>query len=241
MKIFPLILPLALLAGCQFDQDTLNRTLGMTQQVIGAGGQTREAAIAAGLKEALAIGSERAANTLSASGGYANSPLLKITLPEQAQPVANTLRKLGMGSHVDRVEADMNRAAELAAAKAVPVFKDAVTGMTLSDVLGIFNGGDNAATTYFRGKTENALRSEFAPIIRNSLQQTGYYDSYRTMLDVYTRLPLANKPSLDLEQHILARSLDGLFVKLAEEEKAIRQDPAKRTTELLRQVFGGHL
>lgn len=238
MKPVLIAIPLALLAGCQFDQAALERAMGAAQQVAAAGTQTREATIAAGLKEALSIGSERAATTLSASGGYARNPLLKITLPETAQPVATTLRKVGMGSYVDRVEADMNRAAELAAAKAVPVFKGAVADMTLADVMGIFNGGDNAATTYFRGKTEGALRAQFSPIIRQSLQQTGYYDSYKAMLDVYAKLPLVNKPSLDLEQHILDRSLDGLFVKLAEEEGAIRRDPAKRTTELLRQVFG---
>ncbi|MFZ5756810.1 MAG: DUF4197 domain-containing protein [Pseudomonadota bacterium] len=236
-------LPL-LLTGCQFDQETLNRAISAGQQVYTAsqpGGQSREALIASGLKEALSIGSERAATTLSAVGGYAKNPALRLTLPESVQPLAKTLRQIGMGSHVDKVEADMNRAAELAAAKAVPVFRSAVTQMTLADAVGILKGGDNAATTYFRGRTESALRTQFAPIIQGTLQQTGYYDSYRQMLAVYNKLPVADKPSLDLEQHILDRSLDGLFTKLADEEALIRRDPAKRTTELLKQVFGGTL
>lgn len=235
------LLPLLTLpAGCQFDQATLDTAMRTTQQVIAAqSGASREDTIAAGLKEALSIGSERAAKTLSKTGGYGDNPLLRIALPQDLQPVADTLRKAGMGRYVDDVETDMNRAAELAAAKAVPIFKDAVTGMTLSDVMGIFNGGDKAATKYFRGKTEGALRKQFSPVIQSSLQQTGYYDSYKSLLNTYNRLPIADKPSLDLEQHILDRSLDGLFTTLADEEKAIRQDPVKRTTELLKKVFGG--
>ncbi|MFZ5722250.1 MAG: DUF4197 domain-containing protein [Pseudomonadota bacterium] len=224
------------LTGCQFDAATLERVLGTAQQV---GGVRNEATVGAGIREALAIGSERAATTLSASGGYAKNPLLRIAMPDSVQPVVKTLRQFGMGSYVDKVEADMNEAAELAAAKAVPVFRTAVTQMTLADAVGILKGGDNAATTYFRSRTESSLRTQFSPIITGSLQQTGYYDSYKSMLSVYNKLPVADKPSLDLEQHILDKSLDGLFVKLADEEKLIRQDPAKRTTELLRQVFGG--
>lgn len=230
-------IPLAL-AGCQFDQASLDRALQTTQQVLASGGQDREATVGAGIREALAIGTERAATALSASGGYAKNPLLRIALPEPVQPVARALRQVGMGNYVDKVEGDMNRAAELAAAKAVPVFKTAVAQMTLADAIGLLKGGDHAATDYFRGKTEGTLRAQFAPIIQDSLRQTGYYDSYKAMLGVYNKLPLADKPALDLEQHILDRSLDGLFSKLADEEKLIRQDPAKQTTALLKQVFG---
>lgn len=236
-RMLLLAAPLAL-AGCQFDSATLGQVLGTTSQMVAGAAQNNEATVGAAIREALAIGSERAATTLSASGGYAKNPVLRLTLPESVQPVAKGLRAVGMGSYVDKVEADMNEAAELAAARAVPVFRNAVTQMTLADAIGILNGGDNAATQYFRGKTESNLRTQFAPIINDSLQKTGYYDSYKSMLGVYNKLPLADKPSLDLEQHILERSLDGLFVKLADEEKLIRQDPAKRTTELLRQVFG---
>lgn len=240
LRAAALLAPLLALSGCATDGSTLNQVLGMGTQILGGGASTTgELNVAAGIKEALAIGSERAASSLAKSGGYSANPLVRIALPDSVEPMAKTLRQFGMGKYVDQLETDMNEAAELAATKAVPIFKTAVTGMTLNDAMGILKGADNSATTYFRGKTENSLRGAFAPVIQNSLKQTGYYDSYKQMLGAYEKLPLASKPPLDLEKHVLDKSLDGLFLRLGEEERAIRKDPAKRTTDLLKQVFGG--
>jgi hypothetical protein len=44
---------------------------------------------------------------------------------------------------------------------------------------------------------------------------------------------------LALNSYVVEKGMDGIFHYMAKEEAAIRRDPAKRSTELLRKVFGG--
>ncbi|MDO9175106.1 MAG: DUF4197 domain-containing protein [Actinomycetota bacterium] len=246
MSTGPALLSLALalsLSGCAGGD--LNTQHAAAKQWIDLGLQvakqangSQEVDAAAGLREALGLGAQRAAATLAKPGGYLKDPLVHIGLPEPLQPVAKTLRAVGLGKYVDELENDMNVSAEIAAAKAAPIFRQAVTNMSVKDALVIVQGDDTAATRYFRQQTEGQLLAAFRPAIQDGLRRTGYYDSYRALLDKYNALPLAQKPNLDLEQHVLDRAMDGLFLKLAGEERAIRTDPAKRTTALLKKVFG---
>ncbi|MCH8542271.1 MAG: DUF4197 domain-containing protein [Alcanivorax sp.] len=201
----------------------------------GLGGEQPQ--LVAGIKQTLELSSTRAADTLSAPGGYANDPLLRITMPEQAQAVTSTLRQFGMGRYVDRVEALMNQGAEQAASEARDMFVSAVRNMTVTDALDIVRGDDTAATRYFRNQTESGLRQRYQPIIRSNLEQVGFYDQYRLMLDVYNTLPVRNRPNLDLEDYVLNQSLDGLFTRVASEEALIRQDPVGRGSQLIGSVF----
>lgn len=223
------------LAGCQ-NMD-LNGMLDVGSRMIGMGKENPELQAAAGLREAIGIGAERAATSLAKPGGYLQSSV-RIPLPEPLRPVAKTLRGVGLGKYVDELENDMNVSAEIAAAQAAPIFRKAVAGMTVQDAVGIVQGGDTAATHYFRLQTEGELMAAFKPAIQEGMRKTGYYDSYRRLLDKYNALPLTSKPKLDLEQYVLDGALDGLFIRLGEEEKAIRRDPSKRTTDLLKKVFG---
>lgn len=201
-------------------------------------GQSNQAAVTRAIKESLELGSTRAADLLSRVGGYQNSPVYRIRLPEPVQPLAGRLRQLGLGGQVDRVEALMNQGAERAAVEAKAVFINAVRSMTITDAMGIVRGSNTAATDYFRGRTEAELRQRYLPIIQNNLRQIGFYDQYQQLLTAYKQLPLANKPDLDLEQHVLTQSLKALFTQVAEEEKAIRQDPLGRGSSAIAAVFG---
>ena len=205
--------------------------------VASAAGYGNQAQVVRGLKEALELGSVRAATQLSAPGGYGNSALYRIELPDELQPITSSLRRLGLDSQLDNVEAMMNQGAERAAVEAKAVFVDAVRNMTVTDALGIVRGSDTAATTYFRQQTEVSLRSRYLPIIQQNLQQIGFYNQYQQFLQTYNQLPLANKPNLDLEQHVLNKSLDALFRQVAVEEKLIRQDPIGRGSALIGSIF----
>ena len=202
----------------------------------GTGTQSGDATRA--IKESLELGSTRAAELLSEVGGYRNHPVYRIELPEPVQPLAGRLRQLGLGGQLDRIELLMNQGAEQAAAEARAIFVDAVRAMTITDALGIVRGHDTAATEYFRRNTEESLRRRYLPIIRSHLQQIGFYQQYRQLLSAYDRVPVTDKPDLDLEQHVLARSLDGLFAQVAEEERLIRQDPLGRGSRAIAAVFG---
>jgi outer membrane murein-binding lipoprotein Lpp len=223
-----------LLSGCQ---SVSPQTWGQLGGLLGSKELTTET-IVAGLKEALAVGSERAAGSLAKPGGYSANPALKLLVPEQLDKVASTLRKVGMGSYVDQFETKMNEAAEQAAAKAVPVFASAVREMTFADAKGILQGGNTAATDYFRQKTSVPLRDMYAPIVRAKMDEVGTGKVYNSLIDKYTAIPLTSKPSFALEDYVTDRALTGLFSKLGEMEAQIRADPAARTTALLKQVFG---
>ncbi|HEY7885809.1 MAG TPA: DUF4197 domain-containing protein [Cellvibrionaceae bacterium] len=199
---------------------------------------TGQAQMARGIKEALEFASVRASEQLSKTGGYSQSSLYRIELPEDVQTVAARLRQFGLGRQLDQVEALMNRGAEQAAVEARAVFVDAVRAMTLTDALGIVRGSNTAASDYFRRQTETILRQRYLPIIQSNLQQIGFYDQYRDMLSLYQNIPVNNKPDLDLEQHVLDKSLDGLFKQVAVEEQLIREDPLGRGSRLIESVFG---
>jgi hypothetical protein len=201
-------------------------------------GQSDQSVVTRAVKESLELGSTRAADLLSQAGGYQKSSRYRIRLPEAMQPVAKGLRQFGLGGQVDRIEALMNQGAERAAVEAKAVFIDAVRGMTMTDAMSIVRGGDTAATNYFRQRTEADLRQRYLPIIQRNLQQIGFYNQYQQLLSAYGRLPLADKPDLDLEQHVLTQSLNALFAQVGEEEKAIRKDPLGRGSSAIAAVFG---
>lgn len=204
----------------------------------GAAGQNNQSALTRAVKESLELGSTRAADLLSQAGGYQNSSIYRIRLPEPVQPIAARLRQFGLGGQVDRIEALMNQGAEHAAVEAKAVFISAVRNMTITDAMGIVRGGNTAATDYFRQHTETELRQRYLPIIQSNLQQVGFYQQYQQLLSAYKQLPLPNKPDLDLEQHVLTQSLNALFKQVGEEEKAIRQDPLGRGSSAIAAVFG---
>lgn len=226
------VLCAALLAGgCA----GLNEYLAVGGGTAGQNGSSSHLATA--VRQTLEISSERATTALSQPGGYGDDPLLRLALPSEVNQVTSALRQFGLGQHVDRLEASMNAGAEQAAGEAAEVFLTTIRGMSISDALGIVRGGDTAATSYFREQTEATLRQRYQPIIRSNLEQVGFYDQYRLVVDVYNSLPISGRLNLDLERYVLDRSLDGLFTRMAAEEQQIRRDPLGRGGELINAIF----
>jgi hypothetical protein len=191
-----------------------------------------------GLKEALRIATERAVQSTSRTNGFLENPKIRIGLPGALGKMAGALRALGMSAQVDELELAMNRAAEKAAGEATPIFVDAISKMSFQDAAGIVTGGDTAATDYFERTTSEPLRLRFRPIAEQAMQNVGLAQQYDQLLARYNAIPFASKPKLDLPSYVTDRTLAGLFDVIGDEERKIRTNPAARTTELLRQVFG---
>ena len=195
--------------------------------------------IIAGLKEALSIGTGNAVTSTSKTNGYFGNQAIKILMPDKIQKVADILGRVGYQNEVDDFVLSMNRAAEKAAPKAKAIFIDAIHQMTVEDARKILDGGDTAATEYFKAKTSGKLYAAFQPIVSSSMNEVGTTHSYKEMMGKYKAVPFASSESLDLDRYVTNKSLDGLFYLVGQEEIKIRKDPAARVTDLLKTVFGG--
>lgn len=211
--------------------------LKKAQESIGGSSGLSQAEIVNGLKEALEIGTDNTVKALSQTGGYYNNPKLKIPLPGPIEKFAKILRATGFSSQLDEFDLSMNRAAEKAAPEAGQLFVDAIKTMSFADADKILNGGDNAATVYFQGKTTAKLQELFKPIIQQSMGKVGVTQSYNSISEEIQTLPLAGNYVVDLDSYVTEKAIDGLFVGLAEEEAKIRNDPAAQVTDLLKKVF----
>lgn len=226
----------AVAQGSFFDQ--AKKTLeGLTGTAPG-GGILNNAEIADGLREALRVGTERVVGQVGARDGYNADSTIHIPLPGVLKDVQSMLRRFGMADLANDLELRLNRAAEAAAPAAKELFWQAISGMTLEDVEGIYNGPDDAATRYFQGKMTAPLAERMAPVVDRSLAEVGAIRSYDEMMAQYAALPFVPDVKANLTEYVVEKAMDGLFHYVAEEEAAIRNNPAKRTTELLQRVFG---
>lgn len=216
----------------------------LLNSLLGAAGITPDSAglstgdIDAGLREALKIGTERIAGQLGRVDGFNADQLIHVFLPDELKSVQSLLRKFGLSALADDVELRLNRAAEAAVPKAKALFWQAIQDMTLQDVTAIYKGPKDAATQYFRRTMAPELKSTMRPVVESTLEEAGAVRAYDALMGEYTALPFVPDVSADLTEHTLDKALDGLFHYLAQEEAAIRENPARRTTDLLRRVFG---
>ncbi|UCD34517.1 MAG: DUF4197 domain-containing protein [Nitrospiraceae bacterium] len=190
-----------------------------------------------GLKEALAVGTDKAVTQVSQVDGYFGNEAIKILMPEKMSSVADMLARVGFQEEVDNFVMSMNRAAEKAAPEAAGLFTDSIRQMSINDAKKILNGGDTAATDYFREKTGKQLGEKFRPRISESMNSVGVARYYKDMMDKYSQIPFAKDVAFDLDEYVTDKSVDGLFHMVAQEEKKIRTDPAARVTDLLKKVF----
>lgn len=191
----------------------------------------------AGLKEALVTGVVRGAKLAAQENGYYGNMEIRIPFPEDFQYVADKVRQVGMGHLVDDFIKQLNRGAERAATKAAPIFKSAITSMTIGDAWTILRGGDNAATQYLERTTSAQLAAEFRPIIKVALDEVHATKHYQRIITAYNRIPLTRDVNPELDDYATQKAMTGLFILVAREEAKIRVDPVARTTELLRKVF----
>jgi hypothetical protein len=196
-----------------------------------------EEKIISGLKEALEVGSSNAIALTGRHDGFMKNEAIRILLPSKLQPIGKGMRMIGMGEQVDDLEIGMNRAAEQATPQAKQIFLAAVKKMTFSDARRILSGEDTAATEYFRRATTTDLTTAFTPVVHKAMERVGVVRQYN---GVIKNAPggRAIASEFDLDQYVVERTLDGIFIMLAEEEKKIRKDPEAQTTELLKEVFG---
>lgn len=194
--------------------------------------------IAAAVKEALQVGTERVVSQVGQADGYNADPTIHIPLPQNLATVGEALKVIGLGGLSEDLELRLNRAAETAAPQAQGLFLQAIADMQVEDIQGIFQGSDDAATQYFQGAMSGPLADAMRPIIDDSLAQAGAVQAYDQMIGKYKSIPLVPDVKADLTEHVLTRAMDGLFYYLGQEEAAIRNDALKRTTELLQRVFG---
>lgn len=194
--------------------------------------------ISKGLREALRVGSESVVSRLGSTDGFNGDPDVHIPLPRKVAQARELLSRVGLGSQLDDLELQLNRAAEVAVPRAKSLFVDAIANMSLDDARGILNGPDDAATRYFKRTMGPALMDEMAPVVDQALADVGAIRSWEELTADVAKLPFMPNVRDDLRSHVLDGANDGVFHYLAKEEAAIRADPAARTTELLRTVFG---
>ena len=196
------------------------------------------ATIVSGLKEALSVATGDAVQAVGRTDGYFSNQAIKILMPEKIRTVADVAGKLGFQKEVDDFVVSMNRAAEHAAPKAKEPFIEAIKQMSFEDAKKILNGGDTAATEYFKAKTFDKLYAAFKPDVSASMNEVGVTRSYKAMMEKYQAVPFMKAESLDVDHYVTQKSLDGLFTMVGQEEKKIRTNPAAQVTDLLKQVFG---
>ena len=207
-----------------------------TEQVPGR--SVGDVRIGEALKEALQIGTANAVALTGKTDGFFKNQAIKILLPERLKTLEAGVRAVGYGAQVDELVLGMNRAAEHAAPQAKQIFWDAIGAMTIDDARSILNGGDTAATEYFKAKASDPLAAAFRPIVERSMNEVGVTRQYKTLIGRAQSIPFLNTEPYDLDHYVVGKALDGLFHVVSDEEKKIRSNPTARVTDLLREVFG---
>jgi len=240
-KICILFLSITLLSTCAInDKHQLNKILESSRNALNgvSNKPLSNQDIASGLKEALRVGTERVISQVGKNNGYLNDKAIHIALPSNLQKVHDTLNKVGLGKHTNELEVKMNHAAEIAATKAKKLFWLAIQDMRWQDVQAIYNGKPDAATQYFRKKMTPSLQEMMRPVINQSLSEVGAVKTYNSAIKKYHQIPFVPRVKEDLAGYVMGKGINGMFYYLEKEEAAIRNDPVKRTTALLKKVFG---
>ena len=193
---------------------------------------------AGGLKEALSRGVSTAVASTGRPGGYLNNPAIKIDMPQKLVRVEQGMRAIGMGPQVDAFVKSMNGAAEEAAPAAKAILLDALKAMTFTDAKGIVTGGSTAGTEYFKRTTAGEIQTAFRPIVEKAMAKTGVTEQFGVLMGKAPAIPFMKTPSVDINQYVLDKSVEGLFVVMGQEETKIRTNPAAQVTPLLKTVFG---
>lgn len=232
----------------------INSSCDVMQEVVSVieqEGPLTEQEVIQGLKEALRVSADTAVSIVAKTDGFFRDELIKISLPPEANQIIkyknNTmLQAIGISSMIDDVILRMNRAAENAAKSATPIFVDAIKSMSIQDAFSILNGADTAATHYFRQKTYTRLKNSFKPKIHNSLNQPlvgniSAGKAWSSLTSAYNDVAGVTgwqKVNTQLDEYVTQKALNGLFVKLSNEEREIRNNPRDRVTQILEKVFG---
>ena len=194
--------------------------------------------IGSGLKEALKVGIENTIKLLGKTDGYLGNQSVRILMPENIKKFQSTLGAIGFGPKIDEFVLSMNRAAEKTAPLAADIFASAITKMSFADASKILQGGNTAATDYFKTKTYDKLLGMFEPVVRKAMDDYAVTKKFEEIMGKVQTIPFANKlGNIDVNRYVSSKALDGLFLVLGQQENKIRTDPAARVTDLLKEVF----
>ncbi|MEO8223756.1 MAG: DUF4197 domain-containing protein [Gammaproteobacteria bacterium] len=191
-----------------------------------------------GLRDALIQGSGKAVSQLGTADGFLGNPKVRIPLPDSLRKIERGLKFMGMGDEADQLVTSMNRAAEMAVQEASPVLVDAVRKMSIRDAKDILTGGDTAATEYFRRTTADRLTRKFLPIVQQMTAKVQLAEQYNSLAGRGEKLGLVKSEDANIDSYVARKALDGLFVVIGDQERAMRQDPVGAATGLARKVFG---
>jgi RNA binding exosome subunit len=194
--------------------------------------------VVAALKDALKVGITNAVMQTNKTDGFYGNSLIKIPMPPEADKIKKALTDIGYTKPITDFEQSLNRAAEQASGKAVDIFVNSIMQMTFADAMSIWKGNDDAATQYLKKTSTAQLEAAFSPITKKAIESVGVTKYWNDVAGIYNQIPFVTPVNPDLEKYVNHEAIDGLFLLIAKEEKKIREDPAARTTEILRRVFG---
>ncbi len=246
LLLLPLSASCLLLGSCNATTQTLSNDIATLGNSIFGNANLRAAAasalsqqdIAAAFKQALTIGTGDVVQQLGVKNGFNSDPKIHIPLPNSLAKVQSVMKMAGLSFMLDDLETRLNHAAEIATPHAKALFFNAISEMTFDDVMGIYKGPQDSATTFFRGKMSSPLAAKMEPFINDAIAQAGVINAYDNVMSKYKNIPLVPDVKTDLTNYVVNQGIDGIFFYLAEQEKQIRQDPVKQTTALLKKVFG---
>jgi hypothetical protein len=191
-----------------------------------------------GVKAALEKGADVAVSKLGQQNGFLNNEKVKIQLPSVLDKAMPILKMTGQGKKVEDLQVSMNHAAESAVSMAKPLLLDAVKNMSVTDAKNILTGGDTSVTDFFRAKTAAPLGKQFLPIVKGVTDKNGLSSKYNGLMDKVGGSLHVPDDQKTVEGYVTERALDGLYVMIGEEEKAIRKDPIGTGSAILGKVFG---
>ncbi len=212
-------------------------TLSLSVYAAGLAGISNQEA-GRGLKEALLQGSSAAVAKLGVHDGFLGNPKVKIPLPASLDKARKMMRLVGMSKQADELVVTMNRAAEAAVPEAKPLLIDAVKRMSVQDAKAILTGGNDSVTRYFERSTSAALSAKFLPIVKHATDKVGLAQQYNAFVGKGVRYGLVREQDANIESYVTQKTLDGLFLMIGEEERAIRSNPLGQASGLLKKVFG---
>ena len=230
------------ITGCANNPELMETATRMATEMATSGGGSSvlsNSDIAAGLKDALRVGSKTVVAQLGAADGFNADPKIRIPLPDSLLKARKLASQVGLDGKFADLETKLNRAAEASTPKAKALFMDAIEQMSLTDAKGILSGPDNAATQYFQNKMKAPLAKEMQPIVNSTMSQVGAISAYDSAMGALgPAAALLPDYRSQLTDYVVEKGMSGIFTYLAVEEAAIRKNPLKRTTEILRKVFG---
>ena len=223
--------------GSIFLTGFLGSVLLSSAYALGIGDLTNQDATR-GIKGALSEGAASAIGKLGVPGGFLNNPKVKIPLPPALEEVAKGMRMMGRGKEADELVETMNHAAEQAVPEAKPLMIAAVKSMSVEDAKKILTGGDNSVTEFFKAKTQAPLAIKFLPIVKRSTDRLGLAQKYDQFAGEGVKFGLIKGDAANIEQYVTDKALDGLYLMIGEEERALRQHPAQAASAIVAKVFG---